>query len=57
MRADGDNSHCKTHAACSQRHAVHVYLDALFFDYRRQHDLRVKDARIFNTYGPPVLRW
>src|SRR5207237_5156661 len=23
-----------------------------FFDYRRQHRLRVKVARIFNTYGP-----
>ncbi|MBB5223362.1 UDP-glucuronate decarboxylase [Amaricoccus macauensis] len=26
--------------------------ETLFFDYRRQHDLRVKVARIFNTYGP-----
>ena len=26
--------------------------EPLFFDYRRQHDLRVKVARIFNTYGP-----
>jgi UDP-glucuronate decarboxylase len=24
----------------------------LFFDYHRQHDLRIKVARIFNTYGP-----
>jgi len=24
----------------------------LFFDYRRQHNLRIKVARIFNTYGP-----
>ena len=23
-----------------------------FFDYHRQHDLRIKVARIFNTYGP-----
>lgn len=26
--------------------------EALFFDYRRQHDLPIKVARIFNTYGP-----
>ena len=26
--------------------------EALFFDYRRQHDLEIKVARIFNTYGP-----
>jgi hypothetical protein len=26
--------------------------ETLFFDYRRQHELRVKVARIFNTYGP-----
>ena len=26
--------------------------ETLFFDYRRQHDLPVKVARIFNTYGP-----
>jgi UDP-glucuronate decarboxylase len=26
--------------------------ETLFFDYHRQHDLRVKVARIFNTYGP-----
>ena len=26
--------------------------ETLFFDYRRQHDLSVKVARIFNTYGP-----
>ena len=26
--------------------------ETLFFDYRRQHDLGVKVARIFNTYGP-----
>jgi UDP-glucuronate decarboxylase len=24
----------------------------LLFDYRRQHDNRIKAARIFNTYGP-----
>jgi len=24
----------------------------LFFDYRRQHRLSIKVARIFNTYGP-----
>jgi len=24
----------------------------LFFDYRRQHKLNIKVARIFNTYGP-----
>lgn len=26
--------------------------EALFFDYYRQHRLRIKVARIFNTYGP-----
>jgi UDP-glucuronate decarboxylase len=26
--------------------------ETLFFDYRRQHGLQVKVARIFNTYGP-----
>jgi UDP-glucuronate decarboxylase len=26
--------------------------ETLFFDYRRQHNMRVKVARIFNTYGP-----
>ena len=26
--------------------------ETLFFDYRRQHNLQVKIARIFNTYGP-----
>jgi len=26
--------------------------EALFFDYRRQHKLPIKVARIFNTYGP-----
>ncbi|MAG34125.1 MAG: NAD-dependent dehydratase [Deltaproteobacteria bacterium] len=26
--------------------------ETLFFDYHRQHDVRIKVARIFNTYGP-----
>jgi UDP-glucuronate decarboxylase len=26
--------------------------ETLFFDYRRQHRLRIRVARIFNTYGP-----
>ena len=26
--------------------------ETLFFDYQRQHSMRVKVARIFNTYGP-----
>jgi UDP-glucuronate decarboxylase len=26
--------------------------ETLFFDYRRQHDVTIKVARIFNTYGP-----
>jgi UDP-glucuronate decarboxylase len=29
--------------------------ETLFFDYYRQHALRVKVARIFNTYGPNML--
>jgi UDP-glucuronate decarboxylase len=29
--------------------------ETLFFDYRRQHGLRIKVARIFNTYGPRML--
>ena len=26
--------------------------ETLFFDYHRQYKLRIKVARIFNTYGP-----
>ena len=26
--------------------------ETLFFDYHRQHDLRIKVVRLFNTYGP-----
>ena len=29
--------------------------ETLFFDYRRQHGLRIKVARIFNTYGPRMF--
>jgi len=29
--------------------------ETLFFDYRRQHKLPIKVARIFNTYGPRML--
>jgi UDP-glucuronate decarboxylase len=29
--------------------------ETLFFDYHRQHGLRIKVARIFNTYGPRML--
>lgn len=29
--------------------------ETLFFDYRRQHELEIKVARIFNTYGPRML--
>lgn len=28
--------------------------ETLFFDYHRQHDLDIKVARIFNTYGPKM---
>jgi UDP-glucuronate decarboxylase len=28
--------------------------ETLFFDYRRQHGLKIKVARIFNTYGPQM---
>ena len=28
--------------------------ETLFFDYRRQHDMPIKVARIFNTYGPSM---
>ncbi len=28
--------------------------ETLFFDYHRQHDLNIKVARIFNTYGPKM---
>ncbi len=28
--------------------------ETLFFDYHRQHKLRIKVARIFNTYGPRI---
>ena len=29
--------------------------ETLFFDYHRKHSLRIKVARIFNTYGPNML--
>jgi UDP-glucuronate decarboxylase len=29
--------------------------ETLFFDYHRQHRVRIKVARIFNTYGPRML--
>lgn len=29
--------------------------ETLFMDYRRQHNLRIKIVRIFNTYGPNML--
>ncbi len=29
--------------------------ETLFFDYHRQHQLRIKVVRIFNTYGPRML--
>ncbi len=29
--------------------------ETLFFDYRRQHQMPIKVARIFNTYGPRML--
>jgi len=29
--------------------------ETLFFDYNRQHELPIKVARIFNTYGPNML--
>ena len=29
--------------------------ETLFFDYYRQHDLNIRVARIFNTYGPRML--
>jgi UDP-glucuronate decarboxylase len=29
--------------------------ETLFFDYHRQHGLKIKVARIFNTYGPRML--
>jgi UDP-glucuronate decarboxylase len=29
--------------------------ETLFFDYHRQHKVRIKVARIFNTYGPQML--
>jgi len=29
--------------------------ETLFFDYHRQHHLKIKVARIFNTYGPRML--
>ena len=28
--------------------------ETLFFDYHRQHDVKIKVARIFNTYGPSM---
>jgi len=31
--------------------------ETLFFDYRRQHNLDIKIARIFNTYGPKMSKY
>lgn len=31
--------------------------ETLFFDYHRQHGVRIKVARIFNTYGPRMAPW
>jgi UDP-glucuronate decarboxylase len=31
--------------------------ETLFFDYRRQHGLSIKVARIFNTYGPRMAAY
>lgn len=31
--------------------------ETLFFDYHRQYGVRVKVARIFNTYGPRMAPW
>ena len=28
--------------------------ETLFYDYRRQHNLEIRVARIFNTYGPKM---
>ena len=28
--------------------------ETLFYDYRRQHNLEIRIARIFNTYGPKM---
>ena len=30
--------------------------EAMFFDYYRQHDVRIKIVRIFNTYGPRMAQ-
>ncbi|KJU82580.1 nucleoside-diphosphate-sugar epimerase [Candidatus Magnetobacterium bavaricum] len=30
--------------------------ETLFFDYHRQHKMKIKVARIFNTYGPRMLQ-
>lgn len=30
--------------------------ETLFFDYHRQHGLKIKVARIFNTYGPRMMQ-
>ena len=30
--------------------------ETLFFDYKRQHNLKIKVVRIFNTYGPKIAK-
>ncbi|EKE06967.1 MAG: hypothetical protein ACD_18C00223G0002 [uncultured bacterium] len=30
--------------------------ETLFFDYKRQHDVKIKVVRIFNTYGPKMAK-
>ena len=30
--------------------------ETMFFDYHRQHDVRIKVVRIFNTYGPRMAK-
>jgi UDP-glucuronate decarboxylase len=58
--------HCvdvKNHVVCVRRHGRVAFCgncydegkrcaETLFFDYRDQHGLAIKVARIFNTYGP-----
>ena len=59
---DGNRTVSYTHLDVYKRQGIRSCYDegkrcaeTLFMDYRRQHNLRIKIVRIFNTYGPKML--
>ena len=46
--------HLKVVHSISRKRWVSSSSETLFFDYHRQHNIRIKVARIFNTYGPKM---